>query len=817
MKWIRYGVIIPAALLGAVSLSVAASFTLVKDGKPACSIILADKPSEGAKIAAQELRTYVKMISGAELEIHAESESIPGARVLVGRGKLTDAIPGLKIPEGLTRAFREEGFVIYCKDDTLVLAGNDAVIPAGKKVDAPGPHGWETVGNSLYFGTRYATYELLNRLGVRWFTPGEYGEVVPKSSTLTVPEMSVTQHPSLVVRYHGAWGTQAMLEARDLWLIRNKMNPRSADWFGLPADSSLYYLLPRDKIKERPEWFALQPDGTRSAGLPCMADELRRNDPKYAGRPRMLDALMDRIDDNAKSGHQVMAFSPDDGMPTCECELCRKMSIRYSDCTTINAQGNPVAEYLTGNEYFFFVNGLLNATGQKYPGYLIATNGYANRYVPPENIPDFNKYNNLTIMFADIVGCTIHRYDDPKCWQNRRQYSLLKRWCKLTDKVWIYGYNYTMLVSKDTVTPMVKRIRANIPMTRDTGCLGFNDLEFTDISQLGIPTYVVRAALEWNTEADVDAILADYYRKWFGPAAKPLRDFYETLENAFDSAPYHGHEDVILCVIYTPQVMARLADDIARAEAAGGTEKDKTHVRMERLIFDHLRLYIDSLKAKQELRFADAASLMRQMLAVKQQMKKINEFFGWLPGPYNMDWEADRMTRYAKKVNGKEGSMLAPLPETARFSSDRFDVGRSDRWMEPDYDDSKWQLCGTYTGWQNQNLKSDEGLPMMTADGHPYQGYGWYRFAVDVPAVEQGKQAHLFCPAVVDQVWVYVNGTYAGRSEYVSCFSRPHEVDIDITPSLQPGKNVIALRVLCNDEYYGANGIYERPFLYAKK
>jgi len=69
----------------------------------------------------------------------------------------------------------------------------------------------------------------------------------------------------------------------------------------------------------------------------------------------------------------------------------------------------------------------------------------------------------------------------------------------------------------------------------------------------------------------------------------------------------------------------------------------------------------------------------------------------------------------------------------------------------------------------------------------------------------------------VDQVWVWVNGKYAGRSDYVSCFSRPHEVDVDITPYLQHGKSVIALRVLCNDEYFGANGFYERPFLYTKK
>ena len=350
--------------------------------------------------------------------------------------------------------------------------------------------------------------------------------------------------------------------------------------------------------------------------------------------------------------------------------------------------GSYLPEYLTGNEWFFFVNGMLEATAKKYPGHLIATNGYANRYVPPEDIPGFNRHKNLTIMFADINGCTIHRFDDPKCWQNRQQYNLLKRWCKLTDKVWIYGYNYTMLVSKDTVTPMVKRIRANIPMVKEAGCLGFSDLEFTDMSQLGIPTYVVRAALEWNTKVNVDEVLDDFYSKWFGPAAAPMHDFYETLENAFDSAPYHAHEDVILSLIYTPQVMARLAEAIARAESAARTDTEKTHVRMERLMFDHLRLYVDSLQAKQELRFADAADLHAEDAGRQGEMKKINRFFGWLPGPYNMDWEAERMTRYARKTNGTEGEMLAPLSLEARFQTDKYDVGRSERWMEPDYDDA---------------------------------------------------------------------------------------------------------------------------------
>ena len=68
----------------------------------------------------------------------------------------------------------EEGFLLLCKGDRLVLAGNDE-----------GP----------YHGTEYAVAEFLNRLGVRWFMPGDFGEVVPKRTTLTVAEMDVRQKP----------------------------------------------------------------------------------------------------------------------------------------------------------------------------------------------------------------------------------------------------------------------------------------------------------------------------------------------------------------------------------------------------------------------------------------------------------------------------------------------------------------------------------------------------------------------------------------------------------------------------------------------
>ena len=46
------------------------------------------------------------------------------------------------------------------------------------------------------------------------------------------------------------------------------------------------------------------------------------------------------------------------------------------------------------------------------------------------------------------------------------------------------------------------------------------------------PQYYVMAQLVWNPAADADAVLDDYYQRAFGPAAPPVREYFEALEQA---------------------------------------------------------------------------------------------------------------------------------------------------------------------------------------------------------------------------------------------------------------------------------------------
>ena len=369
--------------------------------------------------------------------------------------------------------------------------------------------------------------------------------------------------------------------------------------------------------------------------------------------------------------------------------------------------------------------------------------------------------------------------------------------------------------------PTTRRVARNLPVMKDIGLLGFFDQDDADMSLTGIPTFVVRHNLEWNAHANVDAILTDFYAKWYGPAAKPMRAFYTALEDAFDNAPFHAHEDPILPPIYTPELMAKLDAAMVAAEKAAVTVTEKTHVRADRLIYDHLRDYMAAEKAKSEGQFTEASRLMQQMLALKTQMNQITPYFGWCPYPvYKEQWESERMDRLAKKVNGTEGSLVTMMPLQAKFRVEPADTKVFEPYASSTLDDAKWQAIRTTTGWTNQPalLNDNTGKPLTGPDGHTYRGAAWYRFSVDIPADAQGKALVLFAPALLNQARVWVNGQYAGENKYMQPWFRPQELEMDISKGIKPGqKNVIALRVVCNDDNSGANGIYERMFIYAKK
>jgi hypothetical protein len=774
------------------------AFPLAKDGKPQATIVVAKAATQPAKdddaakkvqTAAADLQQYVRKISGAELPIVADDARPEGPLVLVGRSRLTDEMH-IEIPSGLTPARQEEGFVVRAAGDRLLLAGNDA-----------GP----------YHGTEYATYDLLERLGVRWFMPGEFGEIVPTRATIDVPDLDVRQKPDFIMRNWWIHASPDMLALEQRWKIRNRMNPDPI--FDLPGDSSVRgFVADKELVKTKPELFAREQDGTVNPFLPNLSN------------PEAVKIAADRMKEGfrRRPGQNSIGIAPDDGMPR---DFGKETSKRNQGFFDVGGREGVPAEASVSEEWIGFVNAVAREVAAEFPDRVITTNGYANRNTPPEGVPI---EPNVGIMFAAIWSDTIHAYDDPRSWQMVRQGQMLKRWCELSDKVFIYGYNYTMLVSALTPVPLTRKLARDLPLVKQWGAIGFHDEARNQWAECGIPTKYLRARLEWDTHADVRALQDDFYARWYGPAAAPARRFWDDLEDAIERTPLLGHEDRILPYVYTPELMTKLAGGIAEAEKRAEEGKDdrrRLHVHVDRLIYEHLKAYMAMTHAEWAADWAEAARQADAMMAIRKQLMAISPFFCL---DYERDdkehpgyesgisyWGVVQRGKYYRKLagltDGTEGKLLAVLPEKALFQIDPADEGRFARWHDPAWNTDAWRHVLTTKPFYAQGYLSPEG--------YPYTGYAWYRFETDVPTTEPGQRVELLCPVVETEAWVWVNGQYVGHRPYKEAYERPNELRLDVTKAIKPGqKNLIAIRVSTGQSRaQAAGGLGSRAFLYSPK
>ncbi|MEO6276318.1 polysaccharide deacetylase family protein [Roseateles sp.] len=116
-------------------------------------------------------------------------------------------------------------------------------------------------------------------------------------------------------------------------------------------------------------------------------------------------------------------------------------------------------------------------------------------------------------------------------------------------------------------------------------------------------------------------------------------------------------------------------------------------------------------------------------------------------------------------------------PLDGHWQFNRSDVAGA---AEPGYDDGSWATVTLPHTWN---------VPDGETGGTPYRGAGWYRRVLDIkPGGETRRFLEFDGATLAADVWV--NGRHAGRHEGGYARFR-----LDITPLLQPGRNVLAVRV----------------------
>ena len=507
---------------------------LVKDGKPCADIVISDKPTRAVKLASAELQTYIAKISGAKLAIVTAPDTNVAAHIYVGRSDYTDA---LKISdEGLNSgAFKMVSGNPPGADSKagwLVLLGHDKdftwpqYAPRDSKDTQRALKEWDTrtgehwtnpnlLADSMWRyspaidlyefderGTLNAVYEFLRSLGVRWYMPGDLGEIVPSLTTITLTPVDKTVKPDFPYRNLGDYAPAFRYSGnRDGMLYKLRCGFDAT--LGIPGPHGLCNVYKREEFKKAHPEFSL-----------CFSSqEFVDCTVKYART--VFDIYPDM---------QYLSLWPDDGYwvgGVCKCDRCQ------GQVTPGRDKSGTCSDYIWG-----FIERVAREVYKTHPDRKIICGAYSCYTLPPEKIAKFSP--NVMVAIKDERWS----FNDPearakaleirKGWLDKLVPGNLQIYCHYLDSGAHLPSYYPHVIAEDLRSLKGKSQGEFIELTfggTDGGSMG--NMHAPGFNHLNV---YVTSRYYWDADLDIDALLNEYYEKFYGPAAKEMKAFIEYSE-----------------------------------------------------------------------------------------------------------------------------------------------------------------------------------------------------------------------------------------------------------------------------------------------
>ena len=528
------GFVISALMFSGCALFNCGGTKLVDEGKPCADIVIAEKPPRGVKLAASELQTYIEKISGAKLAITTSPGADVPAHIYVGRSAYTDKLnimdEGLK--HGAFRMVSGKGWLVllgYDKDFVIpqYVARSYADIPRALKEwdERTGEH-WGNpyagarlyreynapVGVSMYDerGSFNAVCEFLRSLGVRWYMPGDLGEIVPALKTISLASMDKTVKPDFPYRNLGDYSPTFDCATRDaaMYILRLGRDPV----MGIPGPHGLCNVNGRDEVrKAHPEFYA---DRTATSNYAyyasCLSSpELFDYTVKYAR------AVFDIYPDL-----EYISLMPNDGFYNgnmCQCELCKGQN------TPQRGGRGDLSDYVWG-----FVDRVARELYKTHPDRKIMCNSYGAYSLPPEKIAKFSP--NLVVQICEPRYSFNNPGERAKALELRKGFldklvpGNFSIYCHYLDSGSHLPSYYPHAIAEDLHSLKGISQGEYIELAQQAGAQGMHAPGFNHLNVYVTMRYY------WDADQDIEALLNEYYEKFYGPAAKEMKAFIEYSE-----------------------------------------------------------------------------------------------------------------------------------------------------------------------------------------------------------------------------------------------------------------------------------------------
>ncbi|NLF72692.1 MAG: tetratricopeptide repeat protein [Candidatus Anammoximicrobium sp.] len=531
----------------------AAETFLVENGRPRSVIVVAESPPRTVRLAAQELQNYVEKITGAHLPIVTEPGEAATVPIYVGASRHTDRL-------GITAAGLQDGaFRIVSGDGWLVLIGQDteftpiepwarsnAEIASGKL-----QREWDQITGALWgvpqatlyknrfrlpgdtgllderrqAGQKFEPLELwgfdergtfnavcgwLRKLGVRWYAPGELGEVLPDLKTIPLPKLDETVRPDFPIRrVNVRFGVHGLELAR--WAMRLGLR----DPYGVQVAHGMDTMTQRAEILARhPDWFALYGGKRHNQPGQRLNQLCYSNEELFQETVRYVRAQLDHYRLDA-----ISVMPPDGYTAICQCPRCAGQDSPDRD------QRGLLSDYVWN-----FVNRVAKEVRKTHPDKKILNCAYGVYTLPPLKIDRLEP--NVVV---SIVGGRRPMNNKPEQQEEIRK--LRESWLAKTDNPIIIFENYPFTdrgwyLPSFTPHAMGASINATkgVSQGEDIWLSVRQDFEKVGIGLNHFLIYFTQRMYWGGQEQDVDALFREYCRLFYGPAEQEMLAFFQYCE-----------------------------------------------------------------------------------------------------------------------------------------------------------------------------------------------------------------------------------------------------------------------------------------------
>lgn len=588
---------------------------LFSHGRSSYTIVLdADAPAS-ERYAAQELRDWLREVSGVELPIVSSIDSgRPGHRLIVGYNKLTtELVPDAERPDD--------------RDDAFT---------------------WQNVGGDILFwggckrGTLYSVYSFLEeKLGCRWYSATV--SVAPKrkawlfnSKRKGEPALYCHEEPGIQIRDNCVYDARtipafsARLRNNFVRLPDPDKKPSASSqrggptlagtaegYWGVHAMGS--FISPREYYETHPEYFSLR-DGQRQSGYTqlCLSN------------PDVLRICTEKIRDvmRREPDYLIYSMEQNDDMLPCQCDSCQAIAQKYGGESGIMV---------------WFVNQVADAVKDEFPDKFIGTFAYQyTRHAPTDIVPR----ENVVIRLCSIECCLLHGYDE--CDQNREFLRDLEAWGSIAPHLYIWDYVTDFALYCLPVANW-RTMQSHIQDFRDNHAIGIleeGDYQTPTCELRELRSYLL-SKLMWNPDADVEAIIRDFTDGYYGAAGRYVRDYLALEDSILRRPDMHTN-----CYATTGHAM--FTEDFIRegrrffAEAKAAVAKDSALVaRVETAEFPLCLLQMERMPQEG---IRDGADVLFEKVARREGYKQMTEFNPSI----NVDSYLEKFASIAREANEGE-------------------------------------------------------------------------------------------------------------------------------------------------------------------